>query len=373
MNVKSSIRADPAAPASKSYAHLLANLGVLVLALALIAIYRFRPNLEHMLTAFSKDASLPVISESNPKDKAVVVAPEAKVEPDETEDDPPPAIPKPKTLDRAAVASANEALMAARRDRQRSEDRLKQATLQVEDSAAASATWRWLRARSRARSATTASASPEPPREAAQVKVEIGKLQKDLESLGQAPKSKTKPLLSKTPVAKPSHAEEFHFEVRRNRVAFVNLERLLELAQNDMRDKFRQAPSDPEIVAQVGPVGSFSLKYVFARSPLETLDDAFSSRRIPYHLQGWEIVPTFDIRGEDYRTTRGEISDYALALRKLSPGKSTITMWVYPDSFELYRKLRDDLHDQGYTVAARPLPDGVPIRASSSGSLSAGQ
>jgi hypothetical protein len=48
-------------------------------------------------------------------------------------------------------------------------------------------------------------------------------------------------------------------------------------------------------------------------------------------------------------------------------------MWIYPDGFELFRKLRDDLHARGFMVAARPLPDGMSIRASPAGSQSAGQ
>ena len=48
-------------------------------------------------------------------------------------------------------------------------------------------------------------------------------------------------------------------------------------------------------------------------------------------------------------------------------------MWVYPDGFALYRKLRDDLHERGYTVSARPLPEGMAIRGSPAGSVSAGQ
>jgi hypothetical protein len=48
-------------------------------------------------------------------------------------------------------------------------------------------------------------------------------------------------------------------------------------------------------------------------------------------------------------------------------------MWVYPSGFETFRRLRDQLHAQGYMVAARPLPEGVPVRGSPSGSLSAGQ
>ena len=104
--------------------------------------------------------------------------------------------------------------------------------------------------------------------------------------------------------------------------------------------------------------------------PWDVLDRRGS---MSYDLRGWEVVPTFEGRGETYEATRRPISEYTRAIGRLNPGRSTVTMWVYPDGFALYRRLRDDLHARGFTVAARPLPDNMAIRGSPSGSLSAGQ
>jgi hypothetical protein len=57
----------------------------------------------------------------------------------------------------------------------------------------------------------------------------------------------------------------------------------------------------------------------------------------------------------------------------LDVNQTAVTLWVYPDSFEVYRKLRDYLHDHDVTVAGRPLPDGVPIASSRHGTVSRGQ
>ena len=60
-------------------------------------------------------------------------------------------------------------------------------------------------------------------------------------------------------------------------------------------------------------------------------------------------------------------------MNRLNAARDMITIWVYPDSFDLYRRLRDELNAQGFLVAGRPLPDGVPIQGSPGGSRSAGQ
>jgi hypothetical protein len=57
----------------------------------------------------------------------------------------------------------------------------------------------------------------------------------------------------------------------------------------------------------------------------------------------------------------------------LSPNRYTITIWTYPDSFDEFRKLKKILYQQGYAVAGRPLPEGMPIGASPSGSKSSAQ
>jgi hypothetical protein len=84
-------------------------------------------------------------------------------------------------------------------------------------------------------------------------------------------------------------------------------------------------------------------------------------------------VPEFEGRGETYEQAKSPSSDFSRAINRLNPARATITMWIYPDGFVLYRKLRDELHAQGYLVAARPLPAGMAIRGSPAGSISAGQ
>ena len=50
-----------------------------------------------------------------------------------------------------------------------------------------------------------------------------------------------------------------------------------------------------------------------------------------------------------------------------------MTAWVYADSFAEYRRLRKELYAAGYTVAARPLPEGELIGGSPRGTRSAAQ
>ena len=179
--------------------------------------------------------------------------------------------------------------------------------------------------------------------------------------------------MAKSAVAKPTDGAECHFEVRRNRVTFVDLDRLVGMVKSDAKLRLRAGGGRGRLAASVGPVGSFSLHYEMGRSMPDALSEMLSQAQVTYNLVGWELVPEGPNRGETLETTRSASSNYARAIHRLNSGRDTITMWIYPDGFALYRQLRDDLHAQGFLVAARPLPEGTTIKGSPTGSLSAGQ
>jgi hypothetical protein len=132
-------------------------------------------------------------------------------------------------------------------------------------------------------------------------------------------------------------------------------------------------PAGRPVRSSVGPVGEFALRYEMGQDIPDSLESAFQARGVSYSLRGWEVVPTREPRGESLAMALQPASAFARAVNTLSPQHATITMWVYPDSFGLYRQLRDLLHDRGFLVAARPMPESLSIRGSPAGSISSGQ
>jgi hypothetical protein len=111
------------------------------------------------------------------------------------------------------------------------------------------------------------------------------------------------------------------------------------------------------------PVGAFRLRYQLER-------DASDSR---ISLSEWIVEPVAAERGEPVEVALAPGSGFRKVVDTLDPQQTAVTFWVYPDSFPLYRKLRDLLHERDMVVAGRPLPDGVPIRSTKHGSASRGQ
>jgi hypothetical protein len=204
------------------------------------------------------------------------------------------------------------------------------------------------------------------------IRADVQKLKTELATLRTMPRPKATSILSKSPVARPASSDEFHFELRRNRISFIDLERLMELAKADAQVRIRMTDRSGLITSQVGPVGSFSLAYALGRADAG-IDELIQRQSIRFDLKGWELVPESEQRGESYEATRNPISAYRRALNRLNGGRSVVTFWVYPDSFSLYRRLREELVESGFSVAGRPLPEGMLIRGSPMGSVSAAQ
>lgn len=308
----------------------------------------------------------------------VAVAPAEPEPPPKPKAAPPPPAPVPKEPrilepDHAAIAAAEAALDEASRDRARADARLADLTRELAIDASRAA----LDAR---RSKTLAYRVRDPSARIAKAAAQGGyyrgerdRLKAELEALAWIPRPKAQNLVSRNPVARPAEGKEFHFEVRRDRVAFIDLDRLIQLVESDARLKIRLSDGRRALGGQVGPVGAFSLRYELTPAVSDSLRELLDGRIATYDMAGWEVVPAHDSRGESRDTTLQPASEFGRAIRRLSPESSSVTLWVYPDGFALYRQLRDDLHARGFLVSARPMPAGLPIRGSPTGSLSAGQ
>ena len=276
------------------------------------------------------------------------------------------------TRPRQAVADAESALDAASRDRARADERAAESARRLALATAQAAL-------DASRAKKLAFLVRDPSTRIAQassrggfVRGQRDKLEKELTTLRQLPRPQSTSILSKSPVSRPAAGNESHFELRRNRISYIDLDRLLELTKADAQVRVRMSDRLPAISNKVGPVGSFSLEYEMIKAVPGSVDELLERRRL-YELRAWEIVPEFESRGETYEATKNPISEFSRAINRINPVRGTITFWVYPDSFTLYRRLRDELADRGFSVAARPLPEGMAIRGSPLGTQSAAQ
>ncbi len=202
-------------------------------------------------------------------------------------------------------------------------------------------------------------------------------LRKQLETLAKQPAVKHV-LRYQTPVARTVQSEEMHFEVKNGRVTFLDVEALMHEIKQGLQAKGEQLRTSFQVRDETGPVGGFKLSYVIARE--RGLLDNASGAGTPadrdgfrYGIESWEAVPTRTDRGESAQQALADGSEFHRLVDPLDATQTAVTFWVYPDSFALYRQLRDFCVRRDLLVAGRPLLDGAPIASSREGTASRGQ
>lgn len=204
------------------------------------------------------------------------------------------------------------------------------------------------------------------------------RLEEAIRSLQQLP-SPTRALRYRTPVSRPVQAEEVFFECRQGRVAYIDLEALLGEVKRGLEDKGQLLRNQWQVSDRAGPAGAFQMRYVVEREregfgPTDVVGQPDTMTNFRYGLTEWVLEPIAPVRGESPEQALAADSQFRRVIDSLLPAQAAVTFWVYPDSFAIFRQLRDLLYDRDITVAGRPLPEGRPIAASSRhGSRSRGQ
>ena len=177
-----------------------------------------------------------------------------------------------------------------------------------------------------------------------------------------------------TPLSKPDDGKEAQFQLKKGRLAFIPMTELLDRFKAAAQSKVERLRSQPELTDSVGPIGGFHLRYTLERYDVPTQTVLETGRGGSYvQLTKYELLPVTSQMGEPVDDALGQQSEFRAKLDTFNPRAWTITIWVYPDSFEEFRKIRKDLYHRGFAVAGRPMPHGVHIGGSPKGSKSAAQ
>jgi hypothetical protein len=177
-----------------------------------------------------------------------------------------------------------------------------------------------------------------------------------------------------TPIARSVEQNEFHFQLRDGRIVYVPMTELIEKFSKVVRDRVSRVGPQDSYVDSVGPLGGFVMHYTLARKEL----DWDAARQVGAGagmiiLDHAEFIPVTPQMGETLPQAMAKGSEFQTKLDEKKALRATITLWVYPDSFEMFRTLRKDLYQRGYAVAGRPMPFDLPISASSGGTKSAAE
>lgn len=176
-----------------------------------------------------------------------------------------------------------------------------------------------------------------------------------------------------TPISQMIEGPEIHLQLSENKVSVIPLEELVGRLKTQISRQKEWLAKHRKQEGTVGPIRGFSMNYLLEARSLSAFEEArHGSGAFRIGVTMWELVPQPDLEGETAVQAMRTGSQFVRALNS-APEHTSLTMWVYPDSFALFRKLQAAAHEAGFVVTGRPLPTGMPIAGSPNGSRSAGQ
>ncbi len=176
-----------------------------------------------------------------------------------------------------------------------------------------------------------------------------------------------------TPLAQTVFGREVHFRLKDNRIAYVPIDELVEQFHAEAKHKAWKLRQAPAITETVGPIRDFRLKYTLKKSSFSVPTPAGSAVQEKVELDHFTLVPVRDDLGQPVDEALQPQSEFRSILATLNPRDVTVTVWVYPESFDAFRNLKENLFQLGFLTASRPMPEGMPIGGSPQGTRSAAQ
>jgi hypothetical protein len=152
-----------------------------------------------------------------------------------------------------------------------------------------------------------------------------------------------------------------HVQLKAGRLTVIPWDRLVGALKEQVPLAARRNASRTMLEDSLGPVGGFLMRYRMAAIPGG------------FELDRFEIESVDEQHGESFDEALAPGGRLRLELASRDPSETVVTVWVYPDSFEVFRQLKARLFEEGFLSAARPLPEGVRIGASPRGSRSSAQ
>ncbi len=195
----------------------------------------------------------------------------------------------------------------------------------------------------------------------------------ELKAVSQQERKKEKLAHKVTPIGLVIQGREIFFRVSRGRISSVPLSELSNMVGDKIQQNRDWLIRNNRHAGQVGPIDGYVMKYEVIREQGGPLGDmSLRPGMVKLEVPRFTVEPQLNVYDEKVSES---LEPEGLFVRKLAqtPPDTTVTLWVYPDSFAEYRQLSSFAQRHGFVVASRPLPTGLHITGSSHGSKSVGQ
>jgi hypothetical protein len=176
-----------------------------------------------------------------------------------------------------------------------------------------------------------------------------------------------------TPMARTVFGTEVHFRLLGHRLAYVPFDEIVERFKADAPRQVHKLKDTPRAEFSLPEVEGFGARYILRRAERQVETRIGTATHSGPELELIYFVEVEPNLGQPMTQALGPGSDFRGRIAAFKPQSTTVTIWVYPDSFDDFRTIKAELFKLGFLCAARPIPMGEPIAGSPSGSRSSAE
>jgi hypothetical protein len=176
-----------------------------------------------------------------------------------------------------------------------------------------------------------------------------------------------------TPMAKTVFGTEIHFRLLGGRLTYVPWDEMIAALKADAPNHVHKLRDAPRAEMSLPVVAGFGARYVLQRAEAEVQTRIGVATQTKIELEKIYFVDAETNLGVPLADALKPGSQFRSQLAGQRPQQTTVTIWVYPDSFDQFRELKAELFKLGFLTAGRPLPAGHPIGGSPDGSRSSAE
>lgn len=169
------------------------------------------------------------------------------------------------------------------------------------------------------------------------------------------------------PIAKTVFAEEVHFRLSEGKLSYVPMDELIMRMKSEWKVKAEKLRQADRTVETIGPIGNYRMQYELASENVDRNPSSGAGERRSIRFKQFSLYPLARDFGETLVQAFDGASEFQNVLSRHEPRKTTVSIWVYPDSFEEHGELKSWLHENGYQMASWPLDFGKRISGGPNG------
>jgi len=176
-----------------------------------------------------------------------------------------------------------------------------------------------------------------------------------------------------TPMARTVFGTEIHFRLLGHRLTYIPWDEMIERLKADARNHLSKLRDAPRVELSLPEVAGFGARYVLRKADVEVETRVGTAKHSGIELERVYFVDAEPNLGQPIADAFLPGSDFRTRIAAQRPQNTTVTIWVYPDSFDDFRALKAELFKLGFLCAARPMPMDEPIAGSPSGTRSSAE